>query len=218
MIKKTIKGLCLLLLMLLVIQINAQEEASPFRKGLWLTTLDGSISSASSTTNAIANQNSFNTAYGLNISSNKLFKARWAAGLRLNAIRSSAGGILERESESVFVGPSISHFFSPATTGSLFLEFSPGYVRFFEASSVRSGTTQLKESVDGNGFGTNLRFGYAHLVSDKILFNFGMNLTNFWIVADRKVEPGLNRSNENLSLSSVAFNFGFSLLLEKFFF
>lgn len=196
----------------------AQEAETPFQKGLWLTSLEGSISSSNNTTNTNQNQNNFTSAYGLNIASNKLFKDRWAVGLRINAQRSAVSGVLERESESVFIGPSITHFLSDAPTGSLFISFSPGYVRFFEQSSASSGAVDISESIDGNGFGTAVRFGYAHLVNEKVLFNFGMNLNNFWIIADRVREPGLDISNENLSIGSIAFSFGFSVLLEKFFF
>ncbi len=196
---------------------QAQESETPFKKGLWLTSLEGSISSSNSTLGNGVNSR-FNTAYGFNISSNKLFKDRWAAGLRLTATRASSSSFIDRESESIFIGPSITYFFSPAKTGSLFMELSPGYVRFFENSEANAGFLIAQESVDGNGFGTVFRFGYAHVINEKVIFNFGMNVTNFWIAADRTTEPGPITVSENLTIGSLAFNFGFSVLLEKFFF
>ena len=210
-------SILILLFIGLNIGLKAQEEQTPFKKGLWLTGLDGAISSTDSTIDTLST-NSFSTAYAFNISSNKIFKDRWAAGLRLTASRASSSGFLDRESESIFIGPSITHYFSASKDGSLFLELSPGYVRFFDKSESQPGVPTILESVDGNGFGTSLRFGYAHLVTEKILFNFGMNITNFWIVADRISEPsGISRT-EDLTIGSIAFNFGFSVLLEKFFF
>lgn len=196
---------------------QAQESETPFKKGLWLTSLEGSISSSNSTLGNAQNTN-FNTAYGFNISSNKIFKERWAAGLRLTAMRAASNSIINRESESIFIGPSITYFLSAAKQGSLFAELSPGYVRFFENSEANAGFLIAKESVDGNGFGTVLRFGYAHAINDQVIFNFGMNLTNFWILADRTTEPGPTTETENLTIGSLSFNFGFSVLLEKFFF
>jgi len=212
---------CILLYFLICLSFSlmAQEEESttPFKKDLWLTSLEGTISSSNST---LGNSNSqqFNTTYGFDISSNKLFKDRWAAGLRLTATRSASSSFIDRESESIFLGPSISHFFSDNPQGSLFLEFSPGYVRFFESSEANIGLGIVEEVVDGNGFGTIIRFGYAHVINEKVVFNFGMNITNFWILADRTSEPGPTTVSENLSIGSLAFSFGFSVLLEKFFF
>lgn len=197
--------------------VHAQEDETPFKEGLWLTSLEGSISSSNSTLGNNARSN-FNTAYGFNISSNKIFKDRWAAGLKLTASRTSSNSFILRESESIFIGPAITRFFSTAPQGSLFLGFSPGYVRFFESSETNAGLIVAKESVDGNGFGTVIRFGYAHVINEKVIFNFGMNLTNFWIRADRISEPGPLRTTEDLTIGSLAFNFGFSVLLEKFFF
>ena len=209
----------ILLFLCLATQGYSQESTTPFKKGLWLTGLDGSISS---TNNALAsnnsNNNNFNTAYGFKISSGKIFKDRWTAGLILAADRSSSDGIFNRQTESIFIGPSIRHFFSKAPQGSLYLEIAPGYVRFFEKSELRSTFTRTSESVDGNGFGLAMRFGYAHLVNESVIFNFGMNITNFWIWADRTQLPSNTTTQEDLLLGSIAFNFGFSVLLKKFFF
>lgn len=215
-----IKKVSLLLFFIcLVSQAIAQESTTPFKKGLWLSGLDGSISS---TNNALAsnnsNNNNFNTAYGFNISSSKIFKDRWTAGLVLAAQRASSDGIFNRQTESIFIGPSIRHFFSKAPQGSLYLEVAPGYVRFFEKSALTNTFTRTSESVDGNGFGLGMRFGYAHKVNDSVIFNFGMNFTNFWIWADRTQIPANTTTQEDLILGSLSFNFGFSVLLKKFFF
>jgi hypothetical protein len=165
MIKKL---LYLLLLFLWVKFAQGQESETPFKKGLWLTSLDGSISSANSSLGRNNNAN-YNTAYGFNVSSNKIFKDRWAAGLRLSAARASSNSVIEREAESIFIGPGMTYFFSQTAQGSLFMEFAPGYVRFFESSKTNSGAISASETVDGNGFGTVLRFGYAHAINEKIL-------------------------------------------------
>lgn len=211
------KSALLLLLCFFVFDSIAQEDVTPFQKGLWFTGLDGSISSSSNTLGGNSRGN-FNTAYGFNISSSKLFKDRWAGGLILNAARSSSDGILNRQSESIFIGPSIRHFFSEAPQGSLYLEFAPGYVRFYEKSETNLGLTKVFESVDGNGYGMAVKFGYAHVLDKNIVFNFGMNVTNFWIKADRNRQPQNTTQREKLVIGSVAFNFGFSVLLKKFFF
>jgi hypothetical protein len=196
---------------------HAQESETPFKKGLWMTGLDGIISSASNALDTV-NRSNFNTSYALNIASHKFLQDKWAAGLRLTASRSSSVGIVERQSESIFIGPSLMHFFSDSKDGSLFIELSPGYVRFFEKSESTSTSLPFSESIDGNGFGLTGRFGYAHVIDEKIVFNFGMNVTSFWILADRNSEPSGLSKKENLRIGSLAFNFGFSVLLEKFFF
>ena len=185
------------LLVLTAFMAQGQEEkkevVTAFKKDLWLTSLEGTISSSNST---LGNNTNFNTAYGLNISSNKIFKDRWAGGLRLTAQRESSNSFIVRESESIFLGPNLAYYFSKSTQGSLFVEFSPGYVRFFESSESNSGLITAQESVDGNGFGTVFRFGYAHVINERVIFNFGMNVTNFWINAERITEPGPTSSRK----------------------
>jgi len=214
MLKRT---LFTLLSMFVLSLVQAQETNSPFKKGLWFTGLEGIISSSNNTLDTVSS-GSFNTAYAFSISSKKLFSDRWAAGLKLSAKRSSSSGVFQRESESFFIGPSIVHFFSDAKDGSLFLEFTPGYVRFFEKSAATTSNNNFSQSIDGNGFGTSLVLGYAYVLNEQIVFSFGMNMTNFWITGDRVTEPAGTSIEENLTIGSLAFNFGFSVLLEKFFF
>ena len=101
---------------------------TPFRKGRWLSGLSGTFNS--NTLKLASSEELFSSnSYGIEIFTGKFFKHRWFAGFNVIAISSSGSGLIERESESLLIGPSLSHYFMDEPYGSLYVSILPGYIR-----------------------------------------------------------------------------------------
>ena len=197
-------------------EVEEDSVVTPFRKGRWLTGLSGSISSSGTTELDTAGGNDFNNAFGLEISTGKFFKDRWLVGVIFQAERSSSQQFLVRESESLFVGPVLSYYFSKSEHGSIFFTISPGYVRFREETRIDQSGTITQELVDGQGIGSLYSVGYSYVIHDRVALDFGFNVTSFWIDADRESQPSGERGGENFNLNNISFSFGFNVLLDSF--
>ena len=89
---------------------------TPFRKGRWLLKMSGSISSSSVRTDSIVG-NSYVNAYSLDLSGSKFIADKWAIGVILVGERGGSKQIIDRTTETFFVGPLGSYYFSDNPTG-----------------------------------------------------------------------------------------------------
>ncbi|MGB5358359.1 hypothetical protein [Eudoraea sp.] len=195
---------------------TADSILTPFRKGRWLTSLSGSISSTSNELKSTKNKTISNE-FGINLSTGNFFKERWLIGVTFQAARQEARGDFEIVGESLYIGPQIARYFSKTKDGSLFLNVSPGFVLYRSLGSI-SETPDFDKKSDGNGFGTSFNLGYSYVIRDLISFNIGLNLKYAWIGVDT-VEGNMGTvGKDNITLSNISFTFGFGVILDDFFF
>jgi hypothetical protein len=205
-----------------VCEIHAQDSASdsistPFRKGRWLSGLNGSFSSATlkveSTENLISNN-----AYGLGIFTGTFIKDRWFVGFNIFAESSSGRGLIDRETEALLIGPSATYYFLDETYGSLYLSVLPGYLRVRESNSFEFENQVFRETFEGPGFGARMRLGFAYVISDRIVLDVGVGSTLAWVETTFSSDIRGNSRNQSIFSNSTFFTFGFNVLLDEFFF
>ncbi|MGB5203905.1 autotransporter outer membrane beta-barrel domain-containing protein [Eudoraea sp.] len=195
---------------------STDATLTPFRKGRWLTSLSGSISSSRNQLSS-TNDKIISNEFGINLSTGKFFKDRWLFGVTFQAIKEEAKGELNIVGESLYIGPQFARYFSKNKDGSLFLNVSPGFVLYRSLATIND-IPDYREESDGDGFGTLISLGYSYVIRDLISFNIGFNLQYYWINADTINETGGAVNTENITISNISFTFGFGVILDDFFF
>lgn len=212
----------LLLCMVCVGDLQGQDRTNdtlttPFRKGRWLSGLNGSFSSSTlklASTDELFSSN----AYGLEIFTGIFFKDRWFAGFNILAASSSGAGLIERESETLLVGPSISHYFLKEHYGSLYVSVLPGYIRVREEGSVQAEQEIIAQRADGPGFATRIRLGYSYVISSRIVLDVGVGTNLSWLDVEYRSDVQDTVREESIFSNATFFSFGFNVLLDEFFF
>jgi hypothetical protein len=197
--------------------IDRDSVTTPFRKGRWLSGLNGSFSS--NTLKLGSSDELFSSSsYGIEIFTGTFFRDRWFVGLNVVANSSSGSGLIERESESLIIGPSLSYYFLKEPYGSLYVSVLPGYIRVREEGSVLVGGEPLNQKVEGPGFGTRIRLGYSYVISRRIILDVGVGTNFSWL--DVSYDSEIERIDQQESIFSTGsfFSFGFNVLLDEFFF
>ena len=198
--------------------VSSQDSVvTPFQKGRWLTGLSGGFSSNTlkiSGTDDLVSAN----AYSLEISTGRFFKDRWFVGANVFASSSSGGGLVDRKTETLLIGPSMSYYFLKEPYGSLFVSLLPGYVRIRESGSFEGDGMRLDELVEGPGFATRLGLGYAYVISDRIVLNVSVGSTWAWANATYGSGNEQESRTESIFSNTSYFSFGFNILLDEFFF
>ena len=194
---------------------STDNTLTPFRKGRWLTSLSGNIST---TTNELksTNNKTISNDYGINLSTGTFFKERWLFGVTFQAERQEAKGDFNIVGESFYFGPQFARYFSKTKDGSLFLNVSPGFVAYRNRATINEIPDFLSDG-EGNGFGTLISLGYSYVIRDLISFNIGFNLASYWIGIDSTNQDGIPES-DNITISDFSFTFGFGVILDDFFF
>jgi hypothetical protein len=205
-----------------VIEIQAQDSindsiSTPFRKGRWLSGLNGSFSSSTlkieSTENLVSNN-----AYGLGIFTGTFIKERWFVGFNIFAESSSGRGLIDRETETLLIGPNAAYYFLDETYGSLYLSVLPGYLRIRESNSFEFEDQVLRETFEGPGFALRMRLGFAYVVSNRIVLDVGVGSTLAWVETTFSSDIRGTTRNQSIFSNSTFFSFGFNVLLDEFFF
>lgn len=210
----------LLLVFFLTVNAIAQDSiptdslTTPFRKGRWLTGITGSINSDRNETKSTDEVTTSNE-YALNIVGGNFFKDRWLVGGIIQADRSDADGTTDINTETLFVGPLLVHYFSDSPRGSLFLSGAPGYTRYRNLVSFADGLIENQEISEGSGFAFIINLGYSYVVFDRIAFDIGFGVSQFWVDVDRELQPGGSISSDNVKIRNYNLSFGFRVLLDR---
>ena len=208
------------LVIFLVVHSNAQDSIvadsmkTPFRKGRWLTGITGSINSDRNETKSTDEVTTSNE-YAINIVGGNFFKERWLVGGIVQADRSNADGITNINTETLFVGPLLVHYFSDSPRGSLFLSGAPGYTRYRNVVSFTDGLIETGEISEGSGFAFIINLGYSYVVFDRIAFDIGFGLSQFWVDVDRELQPEGIITSDNVKIRNYNLSFGFRVLLDR---
>ncbi|MFP2997545.1 autotransporter outer membrane beta-barrel domain-containing protein [Spongiivirga sp. MCCC 1A20706] len=209
------------LLSILSFSLPAQSKDSltsdtPFRKGRWLTGLDGVISSSTSEIAGVEGKTTSNQ-FGINISTGKFVKDRLLLGGAFQAQRTSGSGNINRATETLFIGPMGNYYLSNNSKGALFLQLSAGYVRYLDDTTVAQANSNVQFESEGNGFGAIVGVGYSYVINNRIAFDLAFNVNSFWINVDTETSDNMVL-NETITVSDTLFSFGFNVLLDDFFF
>ncbi len=202
------------------ISTNGQSQDSiltPFRKGRWLSGLSGTFNSSTLNIESSDNLVSANS-YGLEIFTGTFFKDRWFLGANVFVNSSTGNGLINKESESFLVGPSLSYYFLKEPYGSLYMSVLPGYFRIRESAAIEPEGEIIQELAEGPGFATRTRLGFAYAISDAIVLDVGVGTTLAWVDIDFSSTSGQSDRTESIFSSSTFFSFGFNVLLDEFFF
>ncbi len=205
------------------LQLHAQDTqtndsiTTPFQKGKWLSGLGGSFSSSNlrlESEDALLTNNT----YGLEVFTGVFFKDRWFAGFSIAAVQTGGKGLIERESETLIIGPSISRYFLKEPYGSLYVSVLPGYIRIREEGRLGNAEGSLRQVAEGPGFVTRVRLGYAYVISNRIVLDIGIGTNLAWLNFTYQNEFQQVTRNESIFSESTFFSFGFNVLLDEFFF
>ncbi|MGB5238970.1 MAG: DUF481 domain-containing protein [Flavobacteriaceae bacterium] len=194
---------------------TADSTITPFRKGRWLTGITGTISSSVNETKSTDERTSSNE-YALNIVGGNFFRDRWLVGGIVQMTRSDADGLTDLNSESLFLGPLISRYFSDSDRGSLFLTLSPGYTRYNNTISFMDDLDENFEESEGSGFGFIVSLGYSYVILDRVSFDIGVSLSQSWLNVERRLEQDEVVFSDDINLRDISFSFGFRVLLDRF--
>ena len=210
-------GFCLILgCQILVAQSVSQSDTlpTPFRKGRWNLGLSGIISSSANKIRGTDERSNTNR-YGMSMDGGKFFKDRWLIGGIIEFSGTEFTGSADFTTETLFIGPLISRYFSPSSQGSLYLSLSPGYSRYRDFVSIEQPTASLEQSSSGDGFGIITSLGYSYVVRDRISFDIGFVISQSWFKVDLDTGTPDIEESDDIAISNVAFTFGFNILLEK---
>ncbi len=194
---------------------TTDSTITPFRKGRWLTGITGTISSSVNETKSTDERTSSNE-YALNIVGGNFFRDRWLVGGIVQMTRSDADGLTDLNSESLFLGPLISRYFSDSDRGSLFLTLSPGYTRYNNTISFMDDLDENFEESEGSGFGFIVSLGYSYVILDRVSFDIGVSLSQSWLNVERRLEQDEVVFSDDINLRDISFSFGFRVLLDRF--
>jgi hypothetical protein len=215
-------GVSVWLLIFVTFASVAQETETdsiqtPFRKGRWLTGLDGSISSTSTKIDT-TQLRAFGNQYAFDFSTGKFFKDRWLLGGVVRMQRESSRQFVDLESEQLLVAPILSYYLSANSQGSVFFSIAPGYARFREKTVFLVAGTPSQEILTGGGFGLFAQLGYSYVLGDRVVFDLGLALNNTWVSATREIDGGRSTNKADIHVGTVLFSFGFNVILDEFFF
>ncbi len=194
---------------------TADSIKTPFRKGRWTTGITGTISSSVVEAKSTDERTSSNE-YSLNIVGGNFFRNRWLVGGIVQMSRSDADGLADLNTESLFLGPLISHYFSDSDRGSLFLLLSPGYTRYNNAIRFQDDLDENIEESEGSGFGFIVNLGYSYVILDRVSFDIGVAITQRWLNVERRLELDEVVFSDDINLRDISFSFGFRVLLDRF--
>jgi len=191
--------------------------STPFRKGRWLSGLNGSYSSSTLKLDSSEELFTMNS-YGLEIFTGVFIKDRWFLGFNLFALSGGGAGLIERESESMLIGPSVSHYFLKEPYGSLYFSVLPGYIRIREEGTFNNQDFNTTQRAEGPGFSTRIRLGYSYVIAQRIVLDVGVGTNMSWVDATYRSDLNEIERKESIFANTTFFSFGFNVLLDEFFF
>ena len=195
--------------------IPSDSVVTPFRQGRWITGITGSINSSLVDFKSEEERTSSNE-YSFNILGGNFFQDRWLVGGVIQMDRSDADALSDLTTETLFVGPFVSRYFSDSERGSLYLLLSPGYTRYRNFIRVADDLMVIEEQSEGSGFGFILNLGYSYVVFDRIAFDIGVTVAQRWLEVERTQQPGNVVFEDDITLRDISFSFGFRVLLDRF--
>ncbi len=208
----------ILIFLLAGVTLHAQwtpgEESlrTPFRKGRWITGLEGSISSSTRGGNPRATTISSNE-YRLILSAERFIRDRWSLGVAFQANRDNTEQLIESDAEGFFIGPTSTYYFMKSPSGSVYASLAVGYFRQRSLTEISQLGVTIEESLDAEGVGVIPKLAYAFVVKDDIVFNIGLSLISTWFYGEVETLPSGQRRKEDFYSGTIAFQFGFSVLL-----
>lgn len=192
---------------------EADSAYTPYRQSRWLAGLSGGILSSSS--EQVNGENVFTNRYNFDINISYFLARRWMAGLEFNIFRSTINELVERESETLTLGPVGRFYISPKGEGSVFFEAGVRHGQYWEKTTLtpQSGSEKHYQLLSGNEIGAIVGIGYSHTLLDKIAFEMGMDY--YYASQDGTIENTLDGTIETSDNQKIQFEFvvGFVVFL-----
>lgn len=210
--------LFILILLPFSICLGQKEDSlifeTPFRKGRWITELNGVINSGNVIRNdSLQADSKFTNNYAFNINLYRLFADRFALGLLIGTSRTSNEELFIQESELFFIGPSFRYFLANNKEGGAFLQSSALYTRFYDRNALLAIQFPVDQVLKGKGFGAAFGLGYAYVFKDLLILEIAFNYSYSWLSGEN-IDQIINVSkNENFKRSSFSFSFGLGILI-----
>ncbi|PWJ40137.1 hypothetical protein [Sediminitomix flava] len=217
-----LKPILITLLLLVPFEVFSQSELdstyTPFRKGMWISGLSGTMTSNTfieKNSNLNANANTFD----LKSNSAIFIKERWALGwnIIISGSGNSANGGLG--SSEISIGPYSRYYFSKTLPGALYVELTALYTNLTDRDDAfNSGQVALGQEItlDGGGFRAGL--GYTHILRRGIAFDFGMEFNALWAGGDVTDLNTDTTTPVNVYIGGIEFDFGFIIFINEFFY
>jgi hypothetical protein len=198
-------------------EVDTVTAQTPFRKGKWITGLAGRISTATTEISSGQDRN-FTNHYGINFSPGTFIADRWVVGLAIDFARISSDNVVVDESEIFQVGPFVRFYTSRDPHGSLYFQVLGGYAKFREKIVIAGSNLNINSLINGDGPGFAVGMGYAFLVSETVAFDLGLSYDFIYI--DARVTDLTNNveEKETINRGGTVFSFGFTILIDEFFF
>jgi hypothetical protein len=211
-----------ILVMAIPWQLSGQEKEAkkdsvetPFRKKRWLTMVTGSIASSAINGNPTGSGSDvFSNRYSVNIALSYFMVNRLSVGLSFNAYRNSSRQLLEREVESMTVGPFVTYYLSKNNHGSVFFHGGLGYGKYREEDTEKQDTVLITQNITGNEFGGSIGLGYSHVVLDKLAFSISMMYDIYRVNTTLNGTQYPENEKFNATKIQVRFLFGFAYFLK----
>jgi len=156
--------------------VNPEDSIySPFRQSRWFAGISGGILSSNS--DQSQGEDVFTNRYNFDINISYFVARQTMAGLEFNIFRSAMRDLVERESESMTIGPIGRFYVSRKGEGSMFFETGFRYGKYWEKAALNSQSDSVKQfqQLSGKELGMLLGIGYSHTLLDKIAFEMGMD-------------------------------------------
>lgn len=186
---------------------------TPYRQSRWLAGLSGGILSSSS--EQVNGENVFTNRYNFDINISYFLAKRWMAGLEFTIFRSTINELVERESETLTLGPIGRFYISPKGEGSVFFEAGVRHGQYWEKTTLNllSGSKKHYQMLSGHEIGAILGIGYSHTLLDKIAFEMGMDY--YFASQNGTIENTLDGTIETSDNQKIQFEFavGFVVFL-----
>jgi len=152
------------------------ERLMPFRKGRVLLGASVYISSdgVRYDTTSYSNQRVIND-FNFEFKSGYFVLDKFLVGGFFRIKRLSSSDFVDKEIETLQVGPFLRYYLSPNSHGGVFLHMAFSYAKVRDELKFTIGNNQVDRIVDGDGFGTGLGVGYSYSPFDRMSLDMSVS-------------------------------------------
>ena len=195
---------------------DSTESETPFRKGRWITELNGMINSGTVIIpDSINKDKKFASNYTFILNGYRLLKDRIGLGIQMSISRSSSEEFIVHESEVFNFGPSFRYYLSSQKHGSAFAQSSVYYTRFYDRSAFLDILNPVDTVLKGKGLGISLGLGYAYVFKDILILEIGFDYAYSWLSGQSIDQINNLIQNTNFKRSAISFSYGVGIIIGK---
>ena len=190
------------------------EKQMPFRKGRVLLGASVYISSdgVRYDTASYSNQRVTND-FNFEFKSGYFVLDKFLVGGFFRIKRLSSSDLINKELETLQVGPFLRYYLSPNSHGGVFLHMALSYAMVRDELKFTIGNNQVDRVVKGDGFGTGLGVGYSYSPFDRM--SLDMSVSYSLIFGRANITNNLTQQNvfEDFIYTQILFGLGVYVIL-----